>query len=395
MIKKIKNISLKDIKDCLYLFISICLYPFYSKKYNDSWLISERLNSAQDNGWIFYRWLKNNHPNQMFFLCLNKDTIYKMHLEKDKRVIVWGSLKHYLIYLSSKILIKTTFLTPRPSNKICLLFEKIFKKEKYIVYLRHGISKDGVELHHYNVQHARLFICGAKPEYDYIKENAGYPDGYVQYTGFARFDDLVDKKVKDRFVLFIPTWRRYIEVTGSQEGDENNFLQSTYFKHIHHLLCNSDFIDILEEYNYKLKFVLHATFQKYITFFGDIDKRVILEEKDKSIHDLLKETSFLLTDYSSVFFDAAYMKKPMIFYQFDYDEFRKKHFSEGYFSYINDGMGPVVNNEKELIETIKSFYNGKKFVNKMVYIKRCERFFPIIDKNNCLRIYNLIKSIDS
>lgn len=391
--RRIKNISLRDILDCLYLFVSICLYPFCFQKYINSWLISERLDSAQDNGWIFYQWLKKNHPEQKSFFCLKKNTIYRMHIETDKSVVVWGSLKHYLIYLSSRILIKTTFLTPRPSEKICNLFETILNRKKSIVYLRHGISKDGIELHHYNIQHARLFICGAKPEYEYIKEYGGYPDGYVQYTGFARFDDLFDTKEDEKIVLIIPTWRRYIEITHSPEGDEKNFIESSYYYHIHSLLSNQHLISLFESYGYVVKFVIHETFKKYLHHFDDVDCRVHIVRDEESIHELLKRTSLLITDYSSVFFDVAYMRKPMIFYQFDYEEFRKRHFSKGYFDYSTDAMGPVVYSEQELIKIIPSFYNGKAFINKKEYIQRCERFFPVCDRNNCERIFLAIKDI--
>ena len=112
------------------------------------------------------------------------------------------------------------------------------------------------------------------------------------------------------------------------------------------------------------------------------------------LHELLMSTSLLITDYSSVFFDVAYMKKPMIFYQFDVEEYRKKHFSEGYFSYNRDGMGPVVETQEALIESLKGFYDGEKFVNSEFYLERCDRFFPTHDKKNCERIYNAIKAIE-
>ena len=35
--------------------------------------------------------------------------------------------------------------------------------------------------------------------------------------------------------------------------------------------------------------------------------------------------------------DVAYRKRPIIYYQFDNEEFRKVHLSEGYFKYENDG----------------------------------------------------------
>ena len=45
----------------------------------------------------------------------------------------------------------------------------------------------------------------------------------------------------------------------------------------------------------------------------------------------------LITDYSSVYFDIAYMRKPIIFYQFDEEEFRRKHYQRGYLREENLG----------------------------------------------------------
>ena len=66
MMKKndISKLSLADIRDALKLLVSLIIYPFIKKKYVHSWLICERKNSAEDNGWIFYQWMKKNHPDQ-------------------------------------------------------------------------------------------------------------------------------------------------------------------------------------------------------------------------------------------------------------------------------------------------------------------------------------------
>lgn len=391
----LKKLSISDFKDAIKLLIALLLYPFVINKYRGAWLMCERKDSAQDNGWIFFEWIKKFHTEQKVFFALNGEYIASHGLMNDSSIVKWGSIKHFIIYLSSRILIKAVFMTPRPCGRVCYYFEHIFKIKKDIIYLRHGISKDGVEQHLYNVQHIRLFICGAKPEYEYIEANAGYPKGWVKYTGFARFDDLLVKQRDDKFILIIPTWRRYIEkYTNSAEENEELFKKSAFYSHYASLLNSPSLSKIADECGYKIKFCIHAQFKKYLHLFNDVDKRVELVEGNESIHDLLISTSLLITDYSSVFFDAAYMHKPIIYYHFDYDEFRAKHFSEGYFSYLDDGMGPVAVTEKQLIDEILTFYDGEQFVNREPYISRCQSFFPVRDSNNCERIYNAIKEVE-
>lgn len=395
ILNNIKKIDLADLKYLSMLLVSVVPSLILKMRKKDIWLMCERSNSAEDNGWILYQWIRENRPEQQVFFILGKKGKAEKEalFGRDDHIIVWASLRHFIYYLASTKHIKTMFVPPRPCRRMCDYYEKYIKRHP-VVYLRHGISTSGVEHHHYKVQKARLFICGAKPEYDYISKNAGYPEGYVQYTGFARFDDLLKNQRDDRFVLIMPTWRRYVvSVENTKQENEEAFLNSSYYRHFQSLLSNKEFIDFIVDAGYKVKFCSHAEFRRVHHLMKDIDPRVEIVDNSVTVHELLMSASLLITDYSSVLFDVAYMKKPMIFYQFDFEEFRAKHISEGYFSYKRDGMGPVVETEEELFEALKGFYDGERFVNTDFYLQRCDRFFPTHDNHNCERIYNAIKAI--
>ena len=62
------------------------------------------------------------------------------------------------------------------------------------------------------------------------------------------------------------------------------------------------------------------------------------EQLDTSYQDLLNNSSVLLTDYSSVFFDFAYLKKPVIYYHPENDSY---HYEGSYFDYETMGFGDV------------------------------------------------------
>ena len=391
--KQLGKISFEDVKCVLMLMVTaLPALVLRLVTQGDIWLIVERVDNAEDNGWIFYQWLRKNRPEQPAYFALDKAA--PAFDASDSHILPWGGFRHYMYYLAARVHIRTMFVTPAPSLRVCSYVERFFRKNLPQVYLRHGISTSGVEHHRYEVQRVRIFICGAKPEYDYISQNAGYPDGYVHYTGFARFDDLLEHQSDGRFVLIMPSWRRYIDLyTLTKEQNEQRFLESAYYQHFNSLLNNTAIIDFLENAGYKVKFCIHAQFKKFLHLFSDIDPRIEIVDDSVTIHDLLMATSLLITDYSSVLFDVAYMQKPMIFYQFDFEEFRQKHFSEGYFSYKRDAMGPVVENQDELFDAIKAFYNGKDIVNTEYYIERCNKFFPTHDNNNCERIYNAIRGI--
>ena len=115
--------------------------------------------------------------------------------------------------------------------------------------------------------------------------------------------------------------------------------------------------------------------------------------KEDSVQQLLINSCLLITDYSSVFFDFAYMEKPVIYYQFDYNNYRNYHYQEGYFSYEKDGFGPVAYDEKKLILYIESYIKNQFKIKKDI-LNRINHFFPIRDQNNCKRILNEIKKLN-
>ena len=61
------------------------------------------------------------------------------------------------------------------------------------------------------------------------------------------------------------------------------------------------------------------------------------------------DCALLVTDYSSVFFDVAFLRKPVVYYQFDEEEFRKYHYQKGYFDFRRDGFGPVCTTQEALL----------------------------------------------
>ena len=100
----------------------------------------------------------------------------------------------------------------------------------------------------------------------------------------------------------------------------------------------------------------------------------------------------LITDYSSVFFDVGYMEKPVIYYQFDLEEFRKYHYQEGYFSYEAHGFGPVVQTEEALMDELYACAEND-FRMQKEYRARLDAFYPVRDTQNCERTYQILREM--
>ena len=107
------------------------------------------------------------------------------------------------------------------------------------------------------------------------------------------------------------------------------------------------------------------------------------------VQQALKDAAFLITDYSSIFFDFAYLKKPEIFFQFDKEEFYSEHYHQSDFEHEKDAFGDVVKTVEELENKIEEYFNNN-FQMEKKYIKRVEKTFAKIDKNNCKRTIEAI-----
>jgi CDP-glycerol glycerophosphotransferase (TagB/SpsB family) len=158
-------------------------------------------------------------------------------------------------------------------------------------------------------------------------------------------------------------------------------------------LSNKRLIELLEKENIDLIFYPHYEMQPYLKYFHAGSAKIkIASFANYDVQTLLKESALLITDYSSVFFDFAYMQKSCIYYQFDMEDFQKKHYKQGYFNYREMGFGPVVVTEEDLIKCVVDQLENW-FIIDNKYRERCECFFPLRDKDNCSRIFQEIEKL--
>lgn len=381
---KIKWVDIKAI------FLFALAYPIAlikKIKYKNLWLFSERPNEARDNGFWMYKFVKENHPEQEAFYVIKKDSFDRKKLLKYGKTVNFGSFRHYVIFLVAKKHISAHVNSDSPNSRVSNFLETHGLLKNKRIFLQHGITKDKISFGYYNVSRADLFVCAALPEYKFCKEEFGYPDGAVQLLGFARYDGLGVIKPQNNIVL-MPTWRSWLA-----NASEEEFLRSDYFKKYSELLCSKELNDILNKTKTELIFYPHSDMQKFISFFNvKSDKIIVANQAEYDIQTLLNESKLLITDYSSVAFDFAYMNRPVIYYQFDYEEYRKHQHAEGYFSYKENCFGAICENERILLYEIKKTVD-RNFVSEKIYLNRENDFFYFHDQKNCERIYASILEI--
>ena len=177
----------------------------------------------------------------------------------------------------------------------------------------------------------------------------------------------LDKKV----ILYAPTWR---------DNQHQAGVGYTYD-------LNLDFDRLKEKISDEYVIIFRTHYFVASQFNFDKYKGFIF---NMSSHDDVNEcyilSDIIITDYSSVFFDYANLKRPMLFYMYDLDEYQGK-LRDFYFG-LDELPGPIVKTQEELeneILNIKDYdkkYNEKytAFTNRFTYLDSGDCSKRVIEK---------------
>ena len=77
------------------IYCIVKIWSIVYRKKIDYWLISERGKDARDNGYVFYKYLKREHPEIPIKFVISDDSPDRLRVD-DCDVIRFRSLKHYL-----------------------------------------------------------------------------------------------------------------------------------------------------------------------------------------------------------------------------------------------------------------------------------------------------------
>ena len=182
----------------------------------------------------------------------------------------------------------------------------------------------------------------------------------------------------------MPSWRRNLT------SKSNEYIQETeYFKRFNSLINNERLIQKAKEYGYEIIFRPHPNVYNFINLYDENDYVKIDYDKTK-FQVLFNNGSLMITDFSSVAFDFAYLNKPVIYYQYAHDY----HFNveDSFYDYETMGFGEICKREDDLVNlTIEYMENDCKI--KDMYRKRIDDFFIFKDRNNCKRVHEAIEKI--
>lgn len=370
------------------------LYKTFHKK--QEWLITDRINKAGDNGEAFFRYLENKKPKDInYCYAISKCKDYDDLKKEFKNVIELKTKKFYLKYLLCDKNISSQaddFITIPLGVKQWYLKDII--NDKDFIFLQHGIALNDLSgwLNRYTKNITGL-IASAKPEYDiFCEPQFCYKKENIWLTGLARYDRLYNNDQK--IITIMPTWRKYLfNVLDNSTGIWSiypGFTNSKYYNFYNDLINDKTLIETAKQYGYKINLMLHPIVAPYANLFKP-NEYVTIADITTPYKDVFAQSSLVVTDYSSAVYDFAYLKKPVVYCQFDRKEMmeNEKSYELNTKYYDKEALGDVCLKYEDLISTIINYIkNDCKMKDK--YIKRVETFYKYTDKKNCERIFNKI-----
>ncbi|MBM7544774.1 CDP-glycerol glycerophosphotransferase (TagB/SpsB family) [Weissella beninensis] len=367
--------------------------PFNSKKI---WLGFEKFSmTAQDNGYAFFDYVMQNNLYPDFYYVLSKASpdYHKVKEKYPKKLLVHGTFKYYLYLLRSEKLIGSEIRRHVYSLRIRSGYMYNIIKSKQAIFLQHGVTAFKKTDYFKNTPNRGgfdLVIATSDNERRIIHDYWNYPNDKIATTGFSRWDLLVDKSQQNtmKSIFVMPTWRTWLEDLPGED-----FKLTEYFQRYESLLKNPQILAFLQKNNMKLVFFLHPKFKDYIDNFTTIDQKhyVIYKFGDVLVNEEIMKASLMITDYSSVAWDMFYMKKPVIFYQFDVSRYLETWGS--YLDMDQELFGLRATNNVELLAAMeKNLVNNFKLTDHQLMLHR--QYFIANDHANSARILAAINALN-
>lgn len=349
------------------------------------WIFSDRVDLCGDNGEHFFRYAINQKDEIKKYFVISKESEDYKRLKKlyGSNIVNFGSFKHKFLYLFAEKLCQSQ-ISPVTYNPFVPINQRLYAgmDTAKVYFLQHGVARYDMSswVTKFDKNLSLILTVSDMDHKEFTSDNYAYDDDIVQTLGFPRFDNLTNENLKKQIVI-MPTWRNYIKTP-------NQLINSEYYSRFKDLLSDERLISSAKENGYEIILKPHPLMYKFIDYF-DTDSYVKVDNFTKH-HDILCDSALMVTDYSSVAFDFVYLKKPVIYYQYEGGE--DHHFDISTVLTDDNSMefGPIIKDQDELINKI-IYYMENDCIMEDIYKERVDKFFKYNDKNNSKRVYDWIK----
>ncbi len=374
-------------------------------RYRHAWVLMDRLHDADDNGERLFEYLARERPDINAWFVLERGTPdwQRMQAAGVRRLVAHGTREWRSLLLNADWVLSSHSDKPivQPAEVIRVRGHSDWK----FGFLQHGVIKDDLSPW-LNAYEHDLFVTSTEPEYHSIADDGTsylVTKKEVRLTGLPRFDRLLREAAAvppdaRNLVIVGPTWRSWLALPlerGTQRRDmRSQFWDSEYVQRWSALLAAPEIGAAVAARGWQLAFMPHPNLQHALDRLDLPEHVEALQFEGTDVQALYARMALLVTDYSSVAFNAAYIDRPTIYYQFD----RQRVLSgghvgrPGYFDYERDGFGPVVLDHDAAVAAVVAAI-GRGPEPGEPYASRIAATFPDRDGRACERVVAAVEAL--
>lgn len=232
----------------------------------------------------------------------------------------------------------------------------------------------------------KVYVASADEKTALSDPSLDYDEEMIHTVGNPLLDALSDKR--EKLILISPGERRIFSIY--DHSGTHRFTESIFCREYCALLNDPKLISSCREKGYKIALMMPAGASKYETTFPQNDVISVYSYKEQNIRHLVSHAMVLVTDYSDLQYQFAYLGKSVYYYYPTGLPSTSEPEGEGI---SRRGFGPVFFDNVKLIEALSSGMR-KMFADEEKYSDRRKKFFGHSDRENCARICEDMEVMD-
>jgi hypothetical protein len=365
--------------------------------FRDAWVLMDRVDEADDSGEHLFRYLRRKHRriNAYFVVDPSSPDYERLRKVARRRVVAYGSLTWKLLMLNCSHLISSHI--DEPIVRPWALRKLVPTPSWRFTFLQHGVIRDDISSW-LNRKHIDLMVTSTPAEHQSV---CGDPSPYrltekeTRRIGLPRFDLLRQAgekwpEEKRNLILIAPTWRNWLN-PGKGPDDLPRALEAFAASEFAHqwraMVTAHELKAAAEKHNLEIGVLLHSNLQKLVAGLDLPEHVTPLRFASGKTREYFARARVMVTDYSSMAFNAAYLLRPVVYFQFDHERvFAGGHLGRlGYFDYRRDGFGPVATDLSPAVQAVCEVLNRGP-APAPEFLARMAQAFPERDGKCCERV---------
>lgn len=328
--------------------------PWVPASLKGAWIITDRVTGAGDNGEHFYRWITDNTDQKVFYVLRRGAPGWDRLRSSGYKVLPHGSVRSILAYLNASAIISSDAVAESRNLAPAYLYGQ---PKAPFIFLQHGV------IYNRNIKNIAGWLNTIDIDLMFTSTNA--ETEYVAGKD-SRFRIAPNRVVQNG----MPRWDRLIKLSNEKTASASTrvLLMPTWFPGKNYSSWKS-LASFLNE-QYEVRLVAHPSIAQEITGTSRTD---YIDPRNDDFQAVLAQCDVLVTDYSSVLYDALTIGNRVVLYQPEPDRLVLSSDSR------IDAL-PISKSPQQLVSILRTFTSQEQARPKVQETNLCSNAYVAIAK---------------